>query len=71
MSNLKNFYSFAALALFIGLFFSTEMLYGQKIHTRADTLRGSIGPARAWWEVQHYGLEVEIFPKEKIIKDLR
>jgi aminopeptidase N len=70
MSYLKNFYSFSAVALLIGLFFSTEMLYGQKIYSRADTLRGSIGPARAWWDVQHYGLEVEIFSNNKSLKGL-
>jgi aminopeptidase N len=70
MSYLKNFYSFTAVALLIGLFFSTEMLYGQKIYSRADTLRGSIGPARAWWDVRHYGLEVEIFPNNKSLKGL-
>ncbi len=32
----------------------------QKSFTRADTLRGSIGPERAWWDVTHY--EVSVTP---------
>ncbi|PVW14686.1 M1 family metallopeptidase [Marixanthomonas spongiae] len=36
--------------------------------THQDTLRGSITPERAWWDLQHYDLEVEVFPSEKSIK---
>jgi|TARA_R100000479_G_scaffold33554_3_gene14128 aminopeptidase N len=36
--------------------------------TRQDTLRGSITPERAWWDLQHYDLQVEVFPSEKTIK---
>ena len=37
-------------------------------HTRQDTLRGSITPERAWWNVTHYNLSVEVFPETKSIK---
>lgn len=36
--------------------------------TRQDTLRGSITPERAWWDLQHYDLDVEVIPSEKNIK---
>ncbi|MEM7085722.1 MAG: M1 family metallopeptidase [Bacteroidota bacterium] len=36
--------------------------------TKQDELRGSITPERAWWDLQHYDLEVEVFPKTKSIK---
>ena len=36
--------------------------------THQDTLRGSITPERAWWDLQHYDLEVAVFPSEKSIK---
>ncbi len=36
--------------------------------TRADTLRGSITPERAWWDVLHYDLDVTVSPEEKSIK---
>ncbi len=48
--------------LFIGITsFSQEF-------TRQDTLRGSITPERVWWDLQHYDLNVEVFPSEKTIK---
>ena len=42
--------------------------FSQKSFTRADTLRGSITPERAWWDLNHYHLAVEIFPETKSIK---
>lgn len=36
--------------------------------TRADTLRGSITPERAWWDVTHYDLKVTVNPSEKTIE---
>ncbi len=36
--------------------------------TRYDTLRGSITPERAWWDLQHYTLEVKVDPKEMTIE---
>jgi aminopeptidase N len=35
--------------------------------TYEDTLRGSITPERAWWDVFHYSLEIEVNPAEKYI----
>ncbi len=32
---------------------------------RQDTLRGSISPERAWWDLLHYDLAVQVFPAEK------
>ncbi|MEM7186211.1 MAG: M1 family metallopeptidase [Bacteroidota bacterium] len=36
--------------------------------TRADELRGSITEERAWWDLQHYQLAVEVFPETREIK---
>jgi len=36
--------------------------------TRADTLRGSITPERAWWDVTYYDLKVSVNPSEKTIE---
>lgn len=33
-----------------------------------DRLRGSITPERAWWDLTHYDLSVEVFPETKSIK---
>jgi aminopeptidase N len=35
--------------------------------TRADTLRGSIGPGRAWWDVTFYDLHVRVNPADSSI----
>src|SRR3954454_9684482 len=36
--------------------------------TRADTLRGSNGPQRSWWDVSFYDLHVAISPKDSSVK---
>ena len=36
--------------------------------SRQDTLRGSITPERAWWDLNYYDLSVEIDPAKKFIK---
>lgn len=48
--------------------------YGQtglfdKLHkyTRQDSLRGSITPERAWWDLLHYDMYVAVDPEEKFI----
>lgn len=53
--------------LFVFLLFPV-FLFSQKQFTRADTLRGSITPERAWWNVTYYDLSVEIDPKTKSLK---
>jgi len=35
--------------------------------TRADTLRGSITPERAWWNVLHYDLALRVSPSDSTI----
>ena len=35
--------------------------------TRADTLRGSIGPGRAWWDATFYDLHVRVSPSDSTI----
>jgi aminopeptidase N len=36
--------------------------------TRADSLRGGIGPGRRWWDVEFYDLQVQIFPADSTIR---
>jgi len=36
-------------------------------YTHADTLRGSNGPARAWWDVQFYDLHTRVNPRDSSI----
>ena len=37
-------------------------------YTRQDSLRGSITPERAWWDVLHYQLDVTVDPEKKALK---
>ena len=36
--------------------------------TRQDTLRGSITPERAWWDLTHYHLDIRVNPTQKTIE---
>jgi len=47
-------YPFALVLLIVG--FNS---FGQNTITRQDTLRGSITPERAWWDVLHYSIMVK------------
>lgn len=42
--------------------FAQEMSF-----TQQDTLRGSITPERAWWDLTYYHLQVDVNPDEKFI----
>ena len=39
-------------------------------YTHADTLRGSIGPARGWWDVSVYDLHVRVNPADSSISGM-
>ena len=42
--------------------------FSQKINfTRQDTLRGSITPERAWWDLTYYHLDIKVDPENKTI----
>ncbi|KXX66618.1 M1 family metallopeptidase [Flammeovirga sp. SJP92] len=59
---------------FILLLFAFNSGYAQLLHhnhqhfTEQDTLRGSITPERAWWDLKYYHLDIEVVPNEKFIK---
>ena len=36
--------------------------------TRQDTLRGSVTPERAWWDLTHYHLDIEVSPSDSILR---
>lgn len=48
------------------LLFATG-LYAQEF-SHQDSLRGSITPERAWWDLTYYHLDVEVLPEQKAIK---
>jgi len=39
-----------------------------KVFSHADTLRGTNGPARAWWDAQFYDLHVSVSPRDSSIR---
>ncbi len=60
--------SLLILTLFGQTLFWSTVTYAQKTASRADSLRGSITPERAWWDLKHYDLSVNIDPINKSIK---
>lgn len=48
---------FAVIFLSIGG--DAQVLGTSKAHSRQDTLRGTIGPNRSWWDVSWYGITVK------------
>jgi len=40
---------------------------GQRMFTRQDTLRGSITPERAWWDLVFYHLDISVNPSDSTI----
>lgn len=65
----KIYYSLA----FLTLFFITQPVISQylapaqKSFTRQDTLRGSITPERAWWDLTYYHLDIAVKPSDSTI----
>jgi aminopeptidase N len=52
----------------LSLFFMAQICSAQTpVFTQDDTLRGSITPERAWWDLTFYHLKVKVNPVEKSI----
>ena len=51
---------------FISLICLLQPLAGQ-VYTHADTLKGSVTPERAWWDVIHYDLHVRFNEKDSSV----
>src|SRR5690606_35162177 len=58
-----NKYSIILLALA-----TVQITFGQDIFTKQDTLRGSITPERAWWDLTYYHLDISVDPSTKSVK---
>ena len=57
------------LSLLIFFTIISMNLYSQQYNfTKQDTLRGSITPERAWWDLVYYHLDISVKPEEKFIK---
>jgi aminopeptidase N len=58
------------LPLLILFSWSGEAKAQTKQFTRQDTLRGSITPERAWWDLAYYHLNVKVNPADSTIKGM-
>nr|WP_240642272.1 M1 family metallopeptidase [Nonlabens xiamenensis] len=45
-----------------------QLLRDRQQFDRQDSLRGSITPERAWWDLKYYDLDVQVWPEKKYIK---
>lgn len=45
----------------------TGLFHNEEQFSRQDTLRGSITPERAWWDLNYYHLDVAVEPSKKYI----
>jgi aminopeptidase N len=56
------------LALLPGAVPLSRLAAQEHVYTHADTLRGSITPERAWWDVVFYDLHVRLDPADSTIR---
>lgn len=54
------------ILLLFALFLFSSLLSAQPF-THADTLRGSNGPGRDWWDITHYGLNIRFDIKDSAL----
>jgi aminopeptidase N len=56
--------------IFIGLtiLLPLQLMSQIPVFTRQDTLRGSITPERAWWDLVYYHLDIAVNPSDSTIK---
>jgi aminopeptidase N len=59
--------SFIAFLLFTGISSAQYISPSQKSFTRQDSLRGSITPERAWWNLKYYHLDIKVNPADSTI----
>lgn len=64
---MKSFVIFAVIVLFKTSIFSQGLLEAKTTFTHQDTLRGTITPERAWWDLTYYHLDIQVYPDEKYI----
>lgn len=65
---IKRTHILLCLAIVLTTFGNSQGFLQEKSHfTRQDTLRGSITPERAWWDLTYYHLDIKVNPDEKYI----
>ena len=56
------------LAFIISISAQGQLLQEKEQFTRQDTLRGTITPERAWWNLTYYHLAISVDPEKKFIE---
>jgi aminopeptidase N len=64
---MKNILLAFSAILLISTCHSQGLLQGKEKFSHQDTLRGSITPERAWWDLTYYHLDIEVKPELKFI----
>ncbi|MFH4967336.1 M1 family metallopeptidase [Gaetbulibacter sp. M240] len=65
---MKKQFLIALLIILSALPMRAQLLSSEEMRfTHQDTLRGSITPERAWWDLTYYHLDIEVKPDEKFI----
>ena len=63
----NRFHISTLLFLFSIVTIQAQLLSEKNKFTKQDTLRGSITPERAWWDLTYYHLDIKVIPNEKYI----
>jgi aminopeptidase N len=66
----KRFFLHLSLLLLLASACQAQPLSQKKAFTRQDTLRGTITPERAWWDVLHYNISVTPDYESRTIKGI-
>ena len=66
---MNKFSSIIFIIFLVSISAKAQGLLGKKeeVFTRQDTLRGSITPERAWWDLKHYHLDIKVNPADSTI----
>ncbi len=66
---MKKYLAFIYFSIFVFNHAKAQTLLSKKVEkfTRQDSLRGSITPERAWWDVKHYHLDIKVNPADSTI----
>lgn len=66
---MNKFSSIFFIIFLVSISAKAQGLLGKKeeVFTRQDTLRGSITPERAWWDLKHYHLDIKVNPADSTI----
>ncbi|GAK76848.1 peptidase M1 family protein [Nonlabens ulvanivorans] len=66
MTYLKSVLTFIII-FSLGSLSYAQLGQNKKAFTRQDSLRGSITPERAWWDITYYDLDIKVTPADKYI----